>query len=92
MYESAIGTTTGKAAVVARRARPARGARSHPDAPRLDPLAARGGRRHDPVAGPWKRPSRTASTPRTRCAVHESLGVIDVSTLGKLLVEGPEAV
>src|SRR4029453_5480879 len=24
-------------------------------------------------------------------AVHESLGVIDVSTLGKLLVEGPEA-
>jgi sarcosine oxidase subunit alpha len=25
-------------------------------------------------------------------AVHESLGVIDVSTLGKLLVEGPEAV
>ena len=33
----------------------------------------------------------TASTPRTRCAhVHESLGVIDVSTLGKLLVEGPD--
>ncbi|HSF62035.1 MAG TPA: 2Fe-2S iron-sulfur cluster-binding protein [Gaiellaceae bacterium] len=44
-------------------------------------------------AGPWKRPYAYGDRPEDEVrAVHESLGVIDVSTLGKLLVEGPEAV
>ena len=44
-------------------------------------------------AGPWKRPYAYGERPDDEVrAVHESLGVIDVSTLGKLLVEGPEAV
>ena len=44
-------------------------------------------------AGPWKRPYAYGDEPEDEVrAVHESLGVIDVSTLGKLLVEGPEAV
>ena len=44
-------------------------------------------------AGPWKRPYSYGDTPEDEVrAVHESLGVIDVSTLGKLLVEGPQAV
>jgi sarcosine oxidase subunit alpha len=44
-------------------------------------------------AGPWKRPYAYGERPEDEVrAVHESLGVIDVSTLGKLLVEGPEAV
>jgi sarcosine oxidase subunit alpha len=43
-------------------------------------------------AGPWKRPYAYGEKPADEVrAVHESLGVIDVSTLGKLLVEGPEA-
>ena len=42
--------------------------------------------------GPWKRPYSYGEQPEEEVrAVHESLGVIDVSTLGKLLVEGPEA-
>ncbi len=41
-------------------------------------------------AGPWKRPYAYGEQPEDEVrAVHESLGVIDVSTLGKLLVEGP---
>ena len=44
-------------------------------------------------AGPWRRPHSYSDYPEREVrAVHESLGVIDVSTLGKLLVEGPEAV
>jgi sarcosine oxidase subunit alpha len=44
-------------------------------------------------AGPWRRPHSYGDYPELEVrAVHESLGVIDVSTLGKLLVEGPEAV
>ncbi|HEU0246885.1 MAG TPA: 2Fe-2S iron-sulfur cluster-binding protein [Gaiellaceae bacterium] len=44
-------------------------------------------------AGPWKRPYAYGDKPEDEVrAVHESLGVIDVSTLGKLLVEGPDAV
>jgi sarcosine oxidase, subunit alpha len=44
-------------------------------------------------AGPWMRPYAYGEHPEDEVrAVHESLGVIDVSTLGKLLVEGPEAV
>jgi sarcosine oxidase, subunit alpha len=44
-------------------------------------------------AGPWKRPYAYGDKPEDEVrAVHESLGVIDVSTLGKLLVEGPEAI
>jgi sarcosine oxidase, subunit alpha len=44
-------------------------------------------------AGPWKRPYAYGEKPEDEVrAVHESLGIIDVSTLGKLLVEGPEAV
>src|SRR5262249_12970916 len=43
-------------------------------------------------AGPWKRPYAYGDHPEREVeAVHESLGVIDVSTLGKLLVEGPDA-
>jgi sarcosine oxidase subunit alpha len=43
-------------------------------------------------AGPWKRPYSYGEKPEDEVrAVHESLGVIDVSTLGKILVEGPEA-
>ena len=43
-------------------------------------------------AGPWKRPYSYGEKPEDEVrAVHESLGVIDVSTLGKLLVEGREA-
>jgi len=43
-------------------------------------------------AGPWRRPYAYGDVPEEEVrAVHESLGVIDVSTLGKLLVEGPEA-
>jgi sarcosine oxidase, subunit alpha len=43
-------------------------------------------------AGPWKRPYAYSERPQDEVrAVHESLGVIDVSTLGKILVEGPEA-
>jgi sarcosine oxidase subunit alpha len=43
-------------------------------------------------AGPWKRPYAYGEKPEDEVrAVHESLGVIDVSTLGKLLVEGREA-
>jgi sarcosine oxidase subunit alpha len=43
-------------------------------------------------AGPWKRPYAYGDEPsREVRAVHESLGLIDVSTLGKLLVEGPQA-
>jgi sarcosine oxidase subunit alpha len=43
-------------------------------------------------AGPWRRPYSYGDYPEREVrAVHESLGVIDVSTLGKLFVEGPEA-
>ena len=43
-------------------------------------------------AGPWKRPYAYSERPEDEVrAVHESLGVIDVCTLGKILVEGPEA-
>jgi sarcosine oxidase, subunit alpha len=43
-------------------------------------------------AGPWRRPYAYGEFPEDEVrAVHDSLGVIDVSTLGKLLVEGPEA-
>jgi sarcosine oxidase subunit alpha len=43
-------------------------------------------------AGPWKRPYAYGERPEDEVrAVHESLGVIDVSTLGKILVEGAEA-
>jgi sarcosine oxidase subunit alpha len=43
-------------------------------------------------AGPWKRPWAYGERPEDEVrTVHESLGVIDVSTLGKILVEGPEA-
>jgi sarcosine oxidase subunit alpha len=42
-------------------------------------------------AGAWKRPYAYGDVEREVRAVHEDLGVIDVSTLGKLLVEGPDA-
>ncbi|MEX2613351.1 MAG: glycine cleavage T C-terminal barrel domain-containing protein, partial [Gaiellaceae bacterium] len=43
-------------------------------------------------AGPWKRPYAYGEKPEDEVrAVHESLGLIDVSTLGKILVEGPDA-
>ncbi len=42
-------------------------------------------------AGAWKRPYAYGDVEREVRAVHEDLGVIDVSTLGKLLVQGPDA-
>ncbi|HXF97473.1 MAG TPA: 2Fe-2S iron-sulfur cluster-binding protein [Gaiellaceae bacterium] len=43
-------------------------------------------------AGPWRRPYAYSDRPEEEVrAVHEGLGIIDVSTLGKLLVEGPQA-
>jgi sarcosine oxidase subunit alpha len=41
--------------------------------------------------GQWKRPHSYGDPAAEVRAVHESLGVIDVSTLGKLIVEGPDA-
>ena len=93
MYESAIGTTTARppwapvelGLLAGRELTPAR----------------RGSIqwRHEEAgatvqwAGPWKRPYAYGEKPEDEVrAVHESLGVIDVSTLGKLLVEGPDAV
>ncbi len=42
-------------------------------------------------AGDWKRPYDYGSPDDETAAVHESLGLIDVSTLGKLIVRGPDA-
>jgi sarcosine oxidase subunit alpha len=41
--------------------------------------------------GQWRRPHSYGNPAAEVRAVHESLGVIDVSTLGKILVEGPDA-
>jgi sarcosine oxidase subunit alpha len=42
--------------------------------------------------GAWRRPhSYSADVQAEALKVHESLGIIDVSTLGKILVKGPEA-
>jgi sarcosine oxidase subunit alpha len=41
--------------------------------------------------GQWKRPYAYGDPAAEVRAVHEGLGVIDVSTLGKILVEGPDA-
>ena len=41
--------------------------------------------------GAWRRPFDYGDVAAEVRAVHESLGVIDVSTLGKLVVEGPDA-
>ncbi|HLB03631.1 MAG TPA: glycine cleavage T C-terminal barrel domain-containing protein, partial [Gaiellaceae bacterium] len=42
--------------------------------------------------GAWRRPFAYGDPDGEVRAVHDSLGVIDVSTLGKLIVEGPDAV
>jgi sarcosine oxidase subunit alpha len=42
-------------------------------------------------AGQWQRPHSYGDVEGEVRAVHQSLGVIDVSTLGKLLVDGPDA-
>jgi sarcosine oxidase subunit alpha len=41
--------------------------------------------------GQWKRPHSYGDVEGEVRAVHERLGVIDVSTLGKILVQGPDA-
>jgi sarcosine oxidase subunit alpha len=42
--------------------------------------------------GPWRRPHSYGPDHQAEAArVHRSLGIIDVSTLGKLLVKGPDA-
>src|SRR5581483_9356975 len=41
--------------------------------------------------GQWRRPFAYGDPRAEVRAVHESLGIIDVSTLGKILVEGPDA-
>ncbi len=93
MYETTIGTTTARppwapvelGLLAGRELTPARRSSIH--------------WRHEEAgatiqwAGPWKRPYAYGERPEDEVrAVHESLGVIDVSTLGKLFVEGPEAV
>jgi sarcosine oxidase subunit alpha len=92
VYESAIGTTTARppwtpvelGLLAGRHFEPARRTSIH--------------FRHEEAgaqmmwAGPWRRPHSYGDYPAAEVrAVHESLGVIDVSTLGKLLVEGSEA-
>jgi sarcosine oxidase subunit alpha len=92
VYESAIGTTTARppwtpvelGLLAGRHFEPARRTSIH--------------FRHEEAgaqmmwAGPWRRPHSYGDYPEAEVrAVHESLGVIDVSTLGKLLVEGSEA-
>jgi len=42
-------------------------------------------------AGDWRRPYDYGDPHAEAMAVHETVGVIDVSPLGKLLVEGPDA-
>ena len=42
-------------------------------------------------AGDWKRPYDYGRADGEVAAVHDSLGLIDVSTLGKLIVRGPDA-
>jgi sarcosine oxidase subunit alpha len=42
--------------------------------------------------GAWRRPHSYGDTAAEVRAVHEAVGLIDVSTLGKLLVSGPDAV
>ncbi len=42
-------------------------------------------------AGQWKRPHSYGDAAAEVRAVHDDLGVIDVSTLGKILIEGPDA-
>jgi sarcosine oxidase subunit alpha len=42
--------------------------------------------------GAWLRPHNYGDAPAEAQAVHDDVGVIDVSTLGKLLVSGPDAV
>src|SRR5436190_5862351 len=41
--------------------------------------------------GAWKRPHSYGDAPAEAQNVHQAVGVIDVSTLGKLLVAGPDA-
>ena len=54
-------------------------------------------RRHEQLGaemmwtGQWRRPHSYGDAAAEVRAVHESLGIIDVSTLGKIVVEGPEA-
>ena len=42
-------------------------------------------------AGDWRRPYDYGDPQAEALAVHEAAGLIDVSTLGKLIVRGPEA-
>ncbi len=92
IYESAIGSTTARppwapvelGLLAGRHLEPTRRTSLHF---RHEELGAR-----MMWAGPWKRPYAYGEHPEEEVrAVHESFGVIDVSTLGKLLVEGPEA-
>ena len=82
----------GAAAVDARLARPARRpparareAHGAPSPPR------RGGGRDRSGRAPGSGRTTTATRRPRRSDVHEAVGVIDVSTLGKLLVTGPDA-
>ena len=93
MYESAIGTTTARPPWAPVELGLLAGRELTPE--RLGSIHWR----HEEAgatiqwAGPWKRPYAYGDKPEDEVrAVHESLGVIDVSTLGKLLVEGPDAV
>ena len=57
----------------------------------VDPPLARRPRRAHAVVGDRKRPYDYGRADSEAAAVHESLGLIDVSTLGKLIVRGPQA-
>ena len=93
MYEAAIGTTTARppwapvelGLLAGRELTPARRTSMHWSHAEAGAKIL--------WAGPWKRPYAYGEKPEDEVrAVHESLGVIDLSTLGKLFVEGPEAV
>ncbi len=63
---------------------------SRPSARRSTPATASSARTSS-GPGTGGAPTTTATRPARRCAVHEAAGLIDVSTLGKLLVRGPAA-
>src|SRR5581483_11787699 len=65
----------------------------HHEPLRRSPLHFRHEERHANMtwAGAWRRPLDYGDVAGEVRAVHEGLGLIDVSTLGKVVVEGPDA-
>ena len=71
--------------------RAGRAARSSPPSARPSTGASASSGAHVKWAGDWRRAYDYGDPEGEALAVHESAGVIDVSTLGKLLVRGPDA-